>query len=622
MMTVQVRTAALRTQSIQDAPASVTVITAEDIRRHGYRTLGEALANVRGFYMISDGAFRFAGVRGFSLLGDYNMRFLVMLNGHNLTDNVYSAMYYFGQDFPLDMGMVEQIEIVRGPSSALYGTSGIFATVNVITKSPTTAPRASLTVESGSFFSEKISVSSSFTLGEVSVLLSASGLGARGRTVVFPDLTRAGIIPDRTNHAEAEVGYNTFAELAWRNWTITAVFGEHKAIAPTGWYTSDMGDTGTIDLESRDFLEAAWTRPVGKTAEVRWRAYYDRFRYDGVYSFSSSGFRNQDGALGDWIGSQFVYQANTKRWGIVSLGAEGNKDLRNIQYNFDLIGSGEAETRVDKFRIDQGSTSGALFIQDELKLSPAWTVYIGGRLDGTTDDPKFFSPKVAVVYSRGSSTYKFMYGRAFRNPSTYERYWAPNPTLEAERIQTEEFAREQRLHKRINLVTSVFRYGLTNLIQGIPISRDTLQYRNSSRASAVGFETELNGHPWDSLEMVGSYSLQRTRGKDGHHQLQNSPAHLAQLRVSTPMFRQRLIASAGMRYVSSRQSAYDERVRPVVVTDLTLTAQRLGPGIDFQFGVRNLLDRPYSDPLSPEHGVHSLPGAGRTTYVRLIWRHE
>ena len=189
MMAVQVQTAALRKQTLQDAPASVTVITAEDIRSYGYRTLAETLANVRGFYTNSDGALRYAGVRGFSLLGDYNMRFLVLLNGHQLTDNVYSAMYYFGQDFPLDMDLVDQIEIVRGPSSAVYGSNGLFATVNVITKTPTNAARARLSAEVGSFGSQKVTASSSFVLGHgVQLLISASGQRSGGRTVEFPEL--------------------------------------------------------------------------------------------------------------------------------------------------------------------------------------------------------------------------------------------------------------------------------------------------------------------------------------------------------------------------------------------------------------------------------------------------
>ncbi len=621
MMDVQVRTATLRKQSLQDAPASVTVITSDDIHRYGYRTLGEVLSNVRSFYTTSDSVQLYEGVRGFSLPGDYNTRLLLLLNGHQLTDNVYASMYS-GDDFPLDMDLVDQIEIVRGPSSALYGSNGLFATVNVITKTPANAPRQRVSIEGASFGRGKLAASSAFAIGrEAKVLISASGLRTAGRTATFPELAEAGFSVFRTDHADAENGYHAFANLLWRNWSFTAMSGLYKAIAPTGWFATAIGDTGTSDLEGRDYFEAAWSRSLGQNSEIGVRAYYDRYRYDGVYVYTDA-YRNWDGALGDWIGSQITYQAKTSRLGNLTLGAEAGLDLRNVQYNFDIFETDAGPVRRDNFRISQRRRTGGLFVQDEIPLGPAWTAYLGGRIDDSTNDSAVFSPRVALVHKRNRSAYKLMYGKAFRNPSTYERYWMPNPALQAECIHTVELAAERSLHRRVNLIASVFHYRLGQLIEGVPVAEDTLQFQNTSRARATGVEAELNGHPADWLETAASVSFQRTRAIDSQHYLPHSPARLAQWRASVPLAERRLVASAALRYIGPRLDSYGDRIGSVAVVDLTLTAPRLHPALDLQLGIRNLLNTGYSEPMSPEHTPHRLPARGRNFFVKLTWRNE
>ena len=133
LLDVKISGAAKYEQTARQAPASVTIITSEDIERYGYRTLADALMTVRGFFVSYDRNYTYVGVRGFSRPTDYNNRILLLLDGHTLNENVYGAAQ-LGSELPIELDLVERIEIVRGPGSALYGTGAMLAVVNVVLK--------------------------------------------------------------------------------------------------------------------------------------------------------------------------------------------------------------------------------------------------------------------------------------------------------------------------------------------------------------------------------------------------------------------------------------------------------------------------------------------------------
>ena len=133
LMQMQVTTASRYAQTALEAPAAVSVVTAEDIRLLGYRSLAEVLASMRGLYVSYDRAYHYLGTRGFATPGDYNTRVLLLVNGVRLNDNLYDQAN-IGTDFPIDLDLIERVEFVSGPGSAVYGANAFFGVVNVITR--------------------------------------------------------------------------------------------------------------------------------------------------------------------------------------------------------------------------------------------------------------------------------------------------------------------------------------------------------------------------------------------------------------------------------------------------------------------------------------------------------
>ena len=75
-------------QRVTQAPSSISIVTAEDIRRFGYTDLVDVLRGVRGMYATDDRNYTYMGVRAFLRPGDYDTRMLVLVDGHRLNDHV------------------------------------------------------------------------------------------------------------------------------------------------------------------------------------------------------------------------------------------------------------------------------------------------------------------------------------------------------------------------------------------------------------------------------------------------------------------------------------------------------------------------------------------------------
>ncbi|MCP4213054.1 MAG: TonB-dependent receptor, partial [bacterium] len=150
LLKVEITTAGKTKEKVGNIPASVVVITREDIERYGYASVAEILENVPGLYNIDSRAYNGMsfGVRGYWTGVPRN--FIVLVNDVEQAD---SHGTYQLQNFNLPVEAIDRIEVVRGPMSVMYGNGAFFGAINIITNKMPEEETASII--SASFGSEK-----------------------------------------------------------------------------------------------------------------------------------------------------------------------------------------------------------------------------------------------------------------------------------------------------------------------------------------------------------------------------------------------------------------------------------------------------------------------------------
>lgn len=131
LMKIEITSAAKRPEAIENTPAAVFVLTNEDIRRMGARSIPEALRMVPGLDVAQITASSWAiSSRGFN--GRFANKLLVLVDGRTVYTPLFSGVYWDRQDTFLED--VERIEVIRGPGAALWGANAVNGVINVITK--------------------------------------------------------------------------------------------------------------------------------------------------------------------------------------------------------------------------------------------------------------------------------------------------------------------------------------------------------------------------------------------------------------------------------------------------------------------------------------------------------
>ena len=640
LMTVEVATvvgASRFEQKVTEAPASVSIITAEEIRKYGYRTLGDALKSVRGIYVSYDRNYSFIGVRGFSRPGDYNSRMLLLVDGHRINDNIFDTAP-IGTEFPVDIDLIDRIEVVRGPSSSLYGTNAFFGVINVITKSPGDLDGVQTAAAAGTFrtYEGRVSYGKEFRSG-LGLLLSGSGMRSKGDQSLFYQefaLLNEGM----AQNADRDKNYQLYGKFSLQDFTLVAAYASRTKHVPTASFGTIFNDDRFRTTDGHGFLDLKYAHEFQDQTQVSARAFYDRYYYHGDYPFDLANedntippendpqvVLNKDKAWGTWWGGEAQVTGTLPGRNKVSLGGEFRINSRQEQQNYD------EEPRSVNLDDRRSSSIWALYLQDEVQFLDSLILSAGVRYDHYDTFGGTTNPRLALIYKPAEeSAIKLLYGTAFRAPNAFELYYQDggiaieaNPELKPERIRTYELVYEQYFLEHYRSSVSGFYYKVRDLITSLPVDPDdplsTTRYVNVDSIEARGVELELEGKWRGGVEGRVSYTYQSVEDAKTQEKLTNSPEHMAKINLVLPLYRQSLFAGIEEHYQSSRLTLAGNRTSESYLTNLTLFSRGLVPGLELSASLYNLFDASYAHPGSPNHVQDSIEQDGRSFRVKLSY---
>ena len=587
---------------------------------------------MQGFYVTYDRNYQYLGVRGVNL-GDVNSRFLVLINGHRINNNLNDGAAV-GTAFLLDVDLMDHVEIVRGPGSVLYGNNAFFGVINVITRQGNQVNRAEASGEYGSFNA----ASGRFTLGQqfangLNVLLSGTIYHSDGpENLFYPAYNTPSQNNGVAHNLDDDRFGSFFGSVIYKDFTLEAGFINREKGNPTAQYLTTFADSRLRTEDQRGYVTLKYAHQFSDTLDVSANVYYDRSDFQIGYpepfgSTAPAPFFYKEQETGEWAGCEA--QVNKKIWDHhrFSLGVEYRNDFIQEDHLFQVDPVAANVQDVHDRRQNYG-----VFVQDDFTVTTNLQVNAGVRYDHFYDEHASFdpswSPRAAVIYDPFSqSTFKFIYSTAFRDPSFFEL--SEQATLgnqpKPEKITSYEVDYEQGigLYWRSSIAAFYNRIEDLNDIQNGSFT--------NFDAETIGTELALEGIWKNGIRARVSYSLQHTENRDTDSGLPDSPMHLVKANFSAPLWADKIFAGLEVQYTSFSHTVFTvpsgsgSITQPgpdapgFVVVNFTLYSHNLIKNLDASASLYNLLNNHYEVPATRFHLQNVIPQDGLTFRVQLTY---
>ncbi len=671
----EIAAASRAVESVDDAPASVTVITAQELEAFGYPTLLEALRGVRGFALSYDSTYGNASVRGLGRANDFSNRLLVLGDGAVLNEDIlYQPFIHY--DGRVDLGDVERIEIVRGPGSVLYGTGAVSGVINLVTRGRDEPTGVELAASTADDAVARARADVRLRFGRDSgAWASLAGARSQGRTVdLFFDEDGDGRVEPHPAHDFDRFDAWTAAGRVWHHdLTLQWFYSWRHLRIPTGGYQSEFDRKENTYTDERGLLELRYEPHLSKHVQLLGRAYLNAstfssdFLYQGSVDPDGNPVMPFDQVIhevyqGQWEGAELrvIADAGPLR---LSVGGEVAQHFK-IELHSQQSESDDTQTKL--LEVNAPYTVLAAYANLDWRIVPRLKLVAGVRLDRwdlsqeqlgftgqeLTADFTSINPRVALVlHASSSDIVKLMAGRAFRAPSTYEYFYTDGfytqatsdccstTPLKPETVYSAELENIYRFDQDWALIASIYGIYAQDIIETLPVPKEVrdangwdegiFYYGNSDVGQRVlGGDVEVRREWRGGTMLSAQYGFQSSRytrspreNSDAYlpeRRVPNQPAHLASVRAVVPLVGSGLSGAARMTLEGPRRIALDatDVTDAAVIADLVLSGTLGRQGVRWSAGVYNLFDWKYALPAEPYKSV-TMPQLGRSLLLNV-----
>lgn len=579
---------ATKTEGYQaETGSSTTVITADDLKKKGKRTVLEVLRDVPGVSVMQYGSF--GGGTSIYLRGSKPGHTLVMLDGMELNDPMGTDRSFNFAHLLTDN--IERIEIVRGAQSTLYGSDAMGGVINVITKKGQGKPKWEASLEGGSHNTFKETLGLSGSLDKLKFSLSLLRLDTDGVSKAADGSEDDGY--ENTTFS-TRLAYALFedANLDFVLRRIDAKYdyddgSNQDDPNKIGWWKSIMGK-----IAFDQAVNSIWDHNISFSYSETERKYKDD--PDSVdLADNTHNWYNGDTKKFEW--QHNIYPVD---WSKTTAGFEYEEER------------GFADGRASWDRFDRKTMDNkGYYFQNQFKLWESLFITPGLRVD----DNEFFGSettyKISASYfiPKVGTRFKANWGTGFKAPSLYQLYSSyGDPNLNPDEGESYDFGFEQNLfNDRVTFGLTYFHNEFENMVA---FDMASYTYQNVDNAKMKGLELECFFKPTETLTIGANYTYTKTEDGDTGKELARRPKNQAGFNANWA-FLEKGNLNLSASYVGSRwdNSANTRKVKAYTKVDFC-TSYDLRENFQIFGRIENLFDK-------ASQQIHGYAAPGRSFYA-------